>query len=54
MSRVKPLELTAIDKSVLQEWVRATSGPAGLAQRARIVLLAAQGESNAEVGRMVG
>ena len=54
MPQVKPLVLTAIDKSVLQEWVRATSGPAGLAQRARIVLLAAQCESNAEVGRMVG
>ena len=34
--------------------VRSTSAPAGEAMRARIVLLAAQGLANAEIGRRVG
>jgi transposase len=39
---------------VLREWMRASSGSAGLAQRSRILLLAAQGHSNTEIGRLVG
>lgn len=33
---------------------RASSAPAGAAQRARIVLLAAEGLANAEIARRVG
>ena len=54
MSRVEPLVLWAGDEQRLREWVRSTTIPAGLAQRARIVLLAAEGTSSAEVGRRVG
>ena len=48
------LVLRAGDEQVLREWTRASSIPAGLAQRARIVLLAAEGQSNTEIGRLVG
>ena len=54
MSRVEPLVLRAGDEQKLREWTRSSTIPAGLAQRARIVLLAAEGTSNAEVGRRVG
>jgi len=49
--------LRAGDEKVLREWTRASSGSAGSAgsaQRARILLLAAQGHSNTEIGRLVG
>jgi len=42
------------DEQVLREWGRSSRISAGLAQRARIVLLAAEGESNAQVARLVG
>jgi transposase len=54
MSRVEPLVLQPGDEKVLGEWTRASSGSAGLAQRARILLLAAEGRSNTEIGRLVG
>jgi hypothetical protein len=54
MSRVEPLVLRAGDEHRLREWTRSSTIPAGLAQRARIVLLAAEGTSSAEVGRRVG
>ncbi len=54
MSRVEPLAVRVEDRKVLQEWVRASSVSAGAAQRARILLLAADGESNAEISRLVG
>ena len=54
MSRVELLVLQAGDEQVLREWTRASSIPAGLAQRARILLLAAEGHSNTEIGRLVG
>src|SRR5450756_2264595 len=54
MSRVEPLVLQGGDEQVLREWTRASSISAGLAQRARIVLLAAEGHSNTEIGRLVG
>ena len=53
MSRVEPLVLRAGDEQRLREWTRSSTIPAGLAQRARIVLLAAEGISSAEVGRRV-
>ena len=46
--------LRAGDEQKLREWTRSLTSPAGLAQRARMVLLAAEGASNAEVGRRVG
>src|SRR5665648_354729 len=54
MSRAELLVLRAGDERVLREWTRASSIPAGLAQRARILLLAAEGHSNTEIGRLVG
>ena len=42
MSRAELLVLRAGDERVLREWTRASSIAAGLAQRARIVLLAAE------------
>ena len=56
MSRVEPLVLRAGDELVLGEWTRASSIPAGLAQRARILLLAAEGhpfaDGNGRVARL--
>ncbi len=54
MSRVEPLLLRAGDEQRLWAWTRSSTIPAGLAQRARIVLLAAEGASSVEVGRRVG
>src|SRR5665648_1280736 len=54
MSRAEPLVLQAGDEKVLREWARASSISAGLAQRARILLLAAEGRSNTEIGQLVG
>src|SRR3954462_5029712 len=42
------------DREVLSSWVRASSIRAGLAQRARIVLLAADGVGTNEIVRRVG
>jgi transposase len=42
------------DGEVLRSWVRSTAGRAGLAQRARIVLLAAEGLTNSEIAHRVG
>jgi hypothetical protein len=49
-----PLGLRAGDREELVRWTRATSLRAGLAQRARIVLLAAAGESNTAIAAQVG
>ncbi len=54
MSRVQPLVLRAGDDAVLREWTRSSTIAAGLAQRARILLLAADRESNVEISRRVG
>ena len=42
------------DLEVLESWLRATTVPAGLARRARIVLLAAQGVANSRIAQAVG
>src|SRR5919202_2396384 len=42
------------DRERLQALTRSSSAPAGLAQRARIVLLAADGESNTAIAGRVG
>jgi transposase len=49
-----PLALRDGDRKRLTAWTRASSLRAGLAQRARIVLLAAEGVSNTEIADRVG
>ena len=51
---MEPLILRAGDRERLAEWTRSSTIPAGSAQRARILVLAADGASNAEIGRRVG
>ncbi len=52
--RVAPLGLGDGDRDKLTSQVRSSSVRAGIAQRARIVLLAADGVANVEVARLVG
>ena len=54
MSVAERLLLRAGDEPRLAALVRSSTVEAGAAQRARIVLLAAEGVSNAEIGRRVG
>jgi transposase len=54
MSVAAALVLRPGDELVLTSLVRASSAPAGLVQRARIVLLASEGVPNAEIARRVG
>ena len=52
--RAQPLGLRPGDRELLESWTRSSSIRAGLAQRARIVLLAADGVSNTEIAERVG
>src|SRR5215213_9007725 len=52
--RAQPLGLRSGDRELLESWTRSSSIRAGLAQRARIVLLAAAGVSNTEIAERVG
>jgi transposase len=52
--RVAPLVLRDGDRDLLASWVRSSTVTAGAAQRARIVLLAADGVSNTEIAELVG
>jgi len=52
--RLPPLVLRDGDRLVLEEWVRARTCEARVAMRARIVLLAADGWSNRDIGARVG
>ena len=52
--RVAPLGLREGDRERLSGWMRSSTVKAGLAQRARIVLLAADGVSNTEIAERVG
>jgi transposase len=54
MSVAAPLVLREGDRPRLEALIRSTSVRAGLASRARIVLLAAEGLPNAEIARRVG
>jgi transposase len=49
-----PLLLRVGDLPRLEQLVRATTGPAGLASRARVVLLAAEGVANQDIAAQVG
>jgi transposase len=52
--RAAPVGLRDDDREQLERWVRSSTIPAGLAQRARIVLLAADGVSNVEISERLG
>src|SRR4029450_12328018 len=54
MSLTVPVEVPPRDREVLASWLRAPSIRAGVAQRARIVLLAADGVGTNEIARRVG
>ena len=54
MSVAAPLVLREGDRSRLESLTRSSSVRAGLASRARIVLLAAEGLPNAEIARRTG
>ncbi|WP_143235347.1 helix-turn-helix domain-containing protein, partial [Paractinoplanes atraurantiacus] len=54
MSVAAPLVLRPGDGARLRELTRSSTAPAGHVQRARMVLLAAEGLPNAEIGRQVG
>lgn len=51
--RLSPLKLRPGDRAVLEAWTRAGTVEARIAKRARIVLLAAGGESNRLIGERV-
>jgi DNA-binding NarL/FixJ family response regulator len=52
--RAAPLALRIGNRERLEGWVRSSTIRAGLAQRARIVLLAAEGLSNLEIAARGG
>ena len=54
MALTVSVEVPPRDREVLASWVRSTSVRAGLAQRARIVLLAADGPGTSEIMRRAG
>src|SRR3954470_6624529 len=54
MSVAAALVLRLGDGARLRELTRSSTAPAGHVQRARMVLLAAEGLPNAEIGRQVG
>src|SRR6266567_3079449 len=49
-----PLEIPPRDKRRLRSWTQSRNIPAGLAQRARIVLLAGHGYANADIAERTG
>ena len=49
-----PVELTDGEREALQRWARRRRSAAGLAQRSRIVLACARGQTNAAVAKRVG
>jgi transposase len=52
--RAAPLALRDGDRERLESWLRSSTIQAGLAQRARIVLLAADGLTNVDISQRVG
>jgi transposase len=52
--RLPPLQLRRGERAVLESWTRAATVEARVAKRARIVLLAADGMSNRDIGELVG
>ena len=54
MALTVAVEMPAADRRVLESWARASTMPAGLVRRARIVLLAADGHGTAEIMTRTG
>ena len=54
MSLTGAVEVPPCDREVLQGWLRSPSIRAGLAQRARLVLLAADGVATGQIASQVG
>src|SRR3972149_1058344 len=54
MPKLPAVPLSAEQRRTLEAWVRAQNTPQGVALRSRIVLLAADGQSNSDVARQVG
>src|SRR4051812_49997912 len=52
--RAAPIGLRDGDREQLERWVRSSTIPGGLAQRARIVLLAADGVPNVVISERLG
>jgi hypothetical protein len=52
--RAAPLALRVGDRERLEGWLRPSTIQAGLAQRARIALLAADGLTNVDISARVG
>ncbi|CAN5911849.1 IS630-like element ISMsm2 family transposase [soil metagenome] len=52
--RLRPLEIAEADRATLQRWTRRQTASQALAQRARIVLAAAEGASNTEIAATQG
>ncbi|MGH8923847.1 MAG: IS630 family transposase [Acidimicrobiia bacterium] len=50
----EPIELGLVERQILEGWVRASSTEQRLVERARVVLLAAEGLSNLEVADRLG
>jgi DNA-directed RNA polymerase specialized sigma24 family protein len=48
------ITLTPEERAEIQRWQRATTGPAGLARRGRVLLLLEQGETLKEAARLCG
>src|SRR5512132_191086 len=53
-SSAPALPIAPEDRAVLRRWSSATQAPAALVQRAKILLLAAEGVSNTEIGERLG
>src|SRR3974390_1123687 len=51
--RLPPLKLRRGDRAILETWTRSGTVEARVAKRARIVLLAADGVSNRDIGALV-
>ncbi|MCL2769125.1 MAG: helix-turn-helix domain-containing protein, partial [Solirubrobacterales bacterium] len=54
MTRAGAIELSPEDRVTLERWVSAHGTPQRLAARARVILLAAEGQSNMAIARAVG
>ena len=52
-TKASPLPITPEQRETLERWVRAESTPQGVARRARIVLMAADGVSNNRIASVL-
>ena len=53
-NRVRPIEVSAADRTELERLQRAPSTPAGLSRRARAVLLMSEGVSGVDIAERIG